>query len=231
MAELFETVNMMMTGTLFTLLMGSFIWGVLSIALSPCHLTSIPLIVGFIDGTEAKTPFNRSVISTFFALGILISIALIGVATVGLGRVAGDIGSWGNWFAAAVFAVIGFNFLDIISFNFSGISSIPVKRKGRRAAFLIGLIFGIALGPCSFAFMAPVLAVVFAKSETTTLTNSLVLIMYGLGHSLLIVLAGTFTGSLQKYLSWSSANSHVSALKKTAGIMLLAGSLYFVFKA
>jgi len=36
-----------------------------------------------------------------------------------------------------------------------------MQRKGLLAAFLLGLVFGIALGPCTFAYMAPMLAVAF----------------------------------------------------------------------
>lgn len=230
MEVLFETLNSMITkGLLFTFT-ASFIWGILSIALSPCHLTSIPLIIGFVDSTEAETTNRRFTLSLLFSTGILISIALIGVLTASAGRVAGDIGSWTNWFAAAIFAIIGFSFLDILPLSFKGISDIPIKKKGRRAAFIIGLIFGVALGPCTFAFMAPVLAVAFANQNNTIIISTLILTFYGIGHSLLIIIAGTYTGALEKYLKWNSEKGHTKKAKKIAGIFLLIGALYFIWK-
>lgn len=230
MQVLFSSVNSMMSEGFILTLIGSFIWGILSIALSPCHLTSIPLIIGFIDSTEVKTAQRRFILSFLFALGILISIAIIGILTGSAGRIAGDIGSWSNWFAAGIFAIIGFSFLNIIPLNFNGISSIPIKQKGRRAAFIIGLVFGIALGPCTFAFMAPVLAVSLASQHNTLLMNSMVLISYGIGHSLLIVLAGTYIGTLEKYLKWNNENDHTDRIKKITGVLLLLGALYFIWK-
>lgn len=230
MEPLFESVNGMMSGGTFLVLIASFIWGILSIVLSPCHLTSIPLIIGFVDSTEVKTTRRRFVLALLFSVGILLSIALIGVITASAGRIAGDIGSWSNWLAAAVFAIIGLSFLDVVPLNFNGLSVVPIKKKGRRAALLIGLIFGVALGPCTFAFMAPVLAVTFAKESNSLFVNALILTAYGVGHSLLIVLAGTFTGTLKKYLEWNSKKGHSERVKKVAGILLLIGALYFLAK-
>ncbi|MCI0499686.1 MAG: hypothetical protein L0Y36_08420, partial [Planctomycetales bacterium] len=50
----------------------SFVWGILSILLSPCHLASIPLIVGFIDQQGRISTKRAFWISTLFAVGILI---------------------------------------------------------------------------------------------------------------------------------------------------------------
>lgn len=230
MEPLFQSVNELMKGGFLFAMVASFIWGILSVALSPCHLTSIPLIIGFVDSTEEKKTSRRFVISLFFAVGIVLSIAGIGVITASAGRIAGDLGPWTNWFAAIIFAVIGFHFLDIIPLSFNGLGEIPLKKKGRRAAFIIGLLFGVALGPCTFAFMAPVLAVTFVKSEFSLIGNVAILFSYGVGHSFLMVLAGTFTGSLQKYLHWTHTHNHTSILKKIAGVLLLIGSLYFIGK-
>lgn len=46
---LFITLSKAMDGTPALAIAGSFIWGILSILLSPCHLSSIPLIVGFVN--------------------------------------------------------------------------------------------------------------------------------------------------------------------------------------
>ncbi len=227
MEQLFESVNGMMNGSIVLTLVASFIWGILSVVLSPCHLTSIPLIIGFVDSTEVTTTSRRFLLASLFALGILVSIALIGVVTASLGRIAGDLGTWTNGLAAVVFAIIGLSFLDIIPLSFSGASTIPIKKKGALAALLIGLILGVALGPCTFAFMAPVLAVTFARESSSFLTGSLILLVYGMGHSLLIVLAGTFTGALQNYLKWNGEKGHTETVKKIAGVFLLVGALYF----
>mgnify|MGYP001544892655 CR=1 FL=1 len=56
----------------------AFLWGVLSIVLSPCHLASIPLIVGFIQGRGVTSPRRAALFSSLFAAGMLVTIAVIG---------------------------------------------------------------------------------------------------------------------------------------------------------
>jgi hypothetical protein len=81
------------------------IWGVLSILLSPCHLANISLIVGFIDGQRRVTNRRALRLASLFAIGILISIAIIGM--VSLGRMMGDVGAYGNYIVAAIFFLVG----------------------------------------------------------------------------------------------------------------------------
>jgi len=70
--------------------------GILSIILSPCHLASLPLIVGFISGQGRVSTARASGIATVFAVGILITIAAIGAITAAAGRMMGDVGRWGT---------------------------------------------------------------------------------------------------------------------------------------
>ena len=42
--QLFLMVNSWMTGSIGLALVGSFLWGMVSVLFSPCHLASIPLI-------------------------------------------------------------------------------------------------------------------------------------------------------------------------------------------
>ncbi|MCK4807973.1 MAG: cytochrome C biogenesis protein, partial [Candidatus Aegiribacteria sp.] len=85
------------------------LWGVLSILLSPCHLASIPLVVGYIS-RQGNTGSNRAFsISSVFSLGIMITIILVGIATAAAGRLMGDIGQFGYYFAAAVMLYFGLN--------------------------------------------------------------------------------------------------------------------------
>jgi cytochrome c-type biogenesis protein len=81
----------------------AFIWGLLSMILSPCHLASIPLIVGFIDDQGRISTRRAFTISTLFAVGILITIGAIGCVTAAAGRMIGDVGKFGNYFVALIF--------------------------------------------------------------------------------------------------------------------------------
>ncbi len=206
-------------------------WGVLSILLSPCHLASIPLIVGFV-GQQGQISTRRAFgISSLFAFGILVTIGVIGVSTAAAGRMLGDVGQYGNYFVAVIFFVVGLYLLDAIRLPLPDAAQPGVKRKGLLAAFVLGLVFGIALGPCTFAFMAPMLAVTFRLAATNLSYGILLLLSYGVGHCAVIVLAGTFTEVVQQYLDWNERSHGAVILKRVCGVLVIVGGLYLVFTA
>ena len=114
MEKLFTTLTHAVEGTPAIALGAAFLWGILSILLSPCHLASIPLIVGFIDEQGRMSTRRAFAISTLFAVGILITIAAIGAITAAAGRMMGDVGRYGNYFVAAIFFLVGLHLLDVI---------------------------------------------------------------------------------------------------------------------
>jgi cytochrome c-type biogenesis protein len=228
---LFVNLSAAVSGTPLLALAAALVWGVISVVLSPCHLASIPLIVGFIDGQGRMTTRRAFVISCLFAVGILITIALIGVATAVAGRMLGDVGAWGNGLVAAVFLLVGLHLLDVIPLPWSAPGRVGVARKGMLAAFLLGLIFGIALGPCSFAYMAPVLGVAFGEATGNMVYAALLLLAYGIGHCSVIVLAGTFTKVIQSYLNWNERSKGAVILKKICGVLVIAAGAWLIHSA
>jgi cytochrome c-type biogenesis protein len=226
--SVFTWLSELVQATFLVALLGAFLWGILSILLSPCHLASIPLIVGYISLQKVKS-FRKAFWTSFaFSFGILITIALIGLVTAMLGRMMGDIGKWGNYLVAVIFFVVGFYLLDIIRFNLSGVRQIKFKKRGIPAAFFLGLIFGIALGPCTFAYMAPVLAITLFSSSSNFAHSFSLLAAYGLGHCLVIVLAGTFTEVIQKYLNWNEKSKGTIAVKRICGILVIIAGIYML---
>lgn len=231
MQELFARLTHAVEGAPIIAIIASFAWGVLSILLSPCHLASIPLIVGFIDG-QGRMPTRRAfTIATLFSVGILITIAVIGAITAAAGRMMGDVGRYGNYFVAAIFFVVGLHLLDVIPMPWSGPGQVRTKRKGLWAAFILGLVFGIALGPCTFAYMAPMLGVTFKLAATNLGYGVLLLVVYGVGHCSVIVLAGTCTGLVQRYLNWNEKSKGAVILKRICGVLVLLGGVYLIYAA
>jgi len=210
----------------------SFIWGVLSIVLSPCHLASIPLIVGFIDDQGRVSTKRAFFLSFVFSMGILLTIVLVGLVTGMLGRILGDVGRLGNYFVAGIFFIVGLYLLDILPLPFLGQSGQPsFRRKGVLAAFVLGLIFGIALGPCTFAYMAPMLGIVFSVAATQFFFAVMLIVMYALGHCSVITLAGIFTGLVQRYLNWNERSKGAIILKRICGVLVILGGIYLIFTA
>ncbi len=231
MQELFTTLTHAVEGSSAVAFAAAFVWGVLSILLSPCHLASIPLIVGFIDSQGRISTKRAFIISTLFAVGILITIAGIGIITAAAGRMMGDVGKYGNYFVALIFFVVGLYLLDVIPMPWSGPGQVGIKRKGLLAAFILGLVFGIALGPCTFAYMAPMLAVAFKSAATRPVYAAGLLLLYGIGHCSVIVIAGTCTELVQRYLNWNEKSKGAVILKKICGALVILAGFYLIYIA
>ncbi|MHC4574896.1 MAG: cytochrome c biogenesis CcdA family protein [Planctomycetota bacterium] len=208
MQQLFTTLTRAVEGAPLVALCAAFIWGVLSILLSPCHLASIPLIVGFIDQQGRISTRRAFFISTLFAVGILITIAAIGAVTGLAGRMMGDVGRYGNYFVAVIFFVVGLHLLGVL-----------------------GLVFGVALGPCTFAYMAPMLGVTFKLAATNLLYGVVLLMIYGVGHCSVIIFAGTCTELVQRYMNWNEKSRATTVIKSICGVLVIGGGLYLIYAA
>jgi cytochrome c-type biogenesis protein len=231
MERLFAALNEAMQSSVLLALGGAFAWGVLSVVLSPCHLSSIPLVIAFIGETGGGSTRRAFALAALFGLGILVTIAAIGAATAALGRMLGDLGPYGNYAIALIFLVLGLHFLGLIPMPWSGGGPRGTARKGLLAAFVLGLVFGVALGPCTFAFMAPMLGVAFKVATTSWVHGAALLLIYGIGHCAVIVAAGTSAEKVQRYLDWNERSRGGIWLRRACGVLVLLGGVYLIFTA
>ena len=231
MEQLFTSLSHAVEGAPAIALGASFVWGILSIVLSPCHLASIPLIVGFISEQGKVTVRRAFWTATLFSVGILITIAVIGAITAAAGRMMGDVGRYGNYAVAAIFFVVGLHLLGVIPMPWSGPGQVNMKRRGLLAAFILGLVFGIALGPCTFAYMAPMLGVTFKLANSSPVYGASLLLAYGVGHCSVIVLAGSFTEVVERYLNWNEQSKGVAVVKYVCGVLVILGGVWLIYSA
>ncbi len=231
MQEIFTELSKALQGAPALALPAAFAWGVLSVLLSPCHLASIPLIIGYIGGQGRRTAARAFALASLFSLGILLTIAFIGIATSLAGRMAGDLGAWTNYAVALVFFAVGLHLLELISLPMPDPKAPGAKLKGLAGAFVLGLVFGIALGPCTFAYMAPLLAMSFKLASSEFLYAASLLAVYGAGHCSVIVLAGTSSELVQEYLNWGEGSKAPALVRKVCGALVILGGLYLIYSA
>ena len=225
---LFSSLTLALSQRYFVALAASFAWGVFSVLLSPCHLSGIALVIGYIS-RHGRIKGERTVLlSLLFAAGTLFTIALLGVLTASMGRMLGDTGEWGRYVIGGVFILMGLYLLDIITLNWTRIELPDEQRGGLWGAFLLGLVFGIGLGPCTFAFLAPVLGVVFSIASENWLKALLLIGAFGIGHALVIAVAGGMTNLLQHYLDWAGKSIAMLYVKRSLGFLLCIIGLFFL---
>ena len=229
MLKLFTALSHAVEGAPLIAIGASFIWGILSIVLSPCHLTGIPLIIGYLSDQRELSTKKALHLSAIFSIGILISIAVIGGITAAAGRILGDVGKIGNYVVAMVFLIFGLNLLGILSIKWPGLNSLRSKQKGYFSVLSLGLVFGLALGPCTFAFMAPMLGIVFNLTAKNLPYGLILLTAFAIGHCAVIITAGTSTRWVQQITKWDERSKGILIIRKICGILVLFGGIYLVY--
>jgi cytochrome c-type biogenesis protein len=237
MANLADALN---SAPLFAL-PAALAWGLASIWLSPCHLAGVPLVVGWLAATPPEQPGpgpaasaragnstppavasrRRMFIVSAFAFGILLSLLPLGAVALLLGRLAGDLGFSGNWLAALLCLFGGLYLLDWLPLPSIGKGLPQPTRRGPWTALLLGLVFGLALGPCAFAWIAPVLGVAGIKAAGSLLLAGLLLAMFALGHLLGVVLAAGSLGLVQRWLDALGRRRGLALGRPACGVLLL----------
>lgn len=95
---------------------------------------------------------KRNVSPLILVLAAVALAAVSGVSVAG-GRLIGDVGRIGNFVMAGVFILVGLYLLDVIRLSWAAPSGTKVRVGGLPGAVILGLLFGIALGSRTFAYL------------------------------------------------------------------------------
>ncbi|NDV22612.1 cytochrome c biogenesis protein CcdA [Desulfovibrio sp. JC022] len=206
---------------------GCLLWGVVSVLFSPCHLASIPLIVGYVGGQNELVEGRRAWgYAGLFTLGLFITIAVIGIVCAVLGRLMGDVGPWWTVVVGAVLLWVALDMLGLAKCSMSGNLMGRFKLKGYTGAFVLGLAYGILSGSCTFGFIAPILAIITVQGQIAT--GILLIVLFGIGHCLPIAVAGSSTALVRRMLESSRWQQGGNLFRKMAGALIGLLGIYFV---
>jgi cytochrome c-type biogenesis protein len=206
------------------------LWGFLSVLLSPCHLGAIPLIVAYVNEGRRPDRGRAFRFSLLFALGLLVMLAVIGCITSVAGRLLGDVGTIATGITGVFLIFCGLWLMDIPPFSKITIAhTMKSEHRGSLGALFLGLVYGIVLGPCSFAFLAPMLGLVFSAGRSEIRFGIFLMILYAVGHTLAIIAAGTFGDYISGLLKKKGTGAAASWFKRACGAaVVLAGIYQFV---
>jgi cytochrome c-type biogenesis protein len=201
--------------------------GAASVVISPCHPAGVPLVVGVVQAHRGPHRSARSV-ALLFGLGVLLSFGIVGGVTVAVGRIAGDLGRFGNLLGAAVFIAFGLQLLEVVELPWFRLLTTRVEGRTARPT-LVGFLFGASLGPCTFSFMAPVLGVAISVGRTQPIHAAILLLAFAVAHTAVVVAAGVLGGATERFLDSRGATRAVAGFRKGTGVVLILGGLYFLY--
>jgi cytochrome c-type biogenesis protein len=223
----FLTVNEWMVGGSLLAAAGCFLWGLISVLFSPCHLASIPLIVAYVGGQQkALVPRQAAGYAVAFSTGLFITIAAIGAICALLGRMLGDIGSYWQILIGAVLIWVALGMLGVEKCSMSGSLLYRLNFKGLSGALALGLGYGILSGSCTFGFIAPILAIITVQQEVAT--GILFILLFAVGHCLPIAVAGSSSAVVRKLVENSAWQGAGSWFRKAAGTLICLLGVYFI---
>jgi cytochrome c-type biogenesis protein len=227
MDQVFLTINSWMSQGLLLGALGCFLWGMVSVLFSPCHLASIPLIVSYVAGQNQVIEGRKAAFyAALFTSGLFITIATIGIVCTLLGRMLGDVGPYMSIVVGAILVWVSLDFLGVAKCSMSGGLMSKIQVKGPIGALILGLAYGVLSGSCTFGFIAPILAIITIQNQI--LTGTVFIVLFGLGHCIPIAVAGSSTALIKRFLQNSAWNRGSSIFRKTAGLCIGALGLYFI---
>lgn len=204
----------------------AFLAGIIT-SFTPCSLSSIPLIIGYVGGTgqrDAKKAFRLSVT---FAAGAALTFTILGVAASLAGRLMGNSGSWWYIILGVLMIMMALQTWGLFEIIPSSYLISKNTRKGFFGAFIAGILGGIFSSPCSTPVLIALLAIVAGKGSI--LWGILLLLLYSIGHGILAVVAGTSIGFVQKLASSDKYGKASTVLKIVMGALILLIGFYMFY--
>ena len=227
MGGLFGDVSVLINQNPWLAVVAVFAGGVTT-ALNPCVLAMVPLLMSVVAGNRETTTIRKSLgFSLFFVLGLAVTFTALGLISALMGRMFGDVGRFWKYALAGVCFVMGLHLLGILKWNLPIPAGLRVKKQGYIGALLLGLLFGVVSAPCAVPILAVLLA--FVAEKGNILYGGFLLFVYALGHSALVLVAGTSVGAAKSLLESRGLRTAHRVLQKVAGVLIIAIGLYFLF--
>ncbi len=203
--------------------------GGLTTALNPCVLASIPLAVGFVGGyTQGRGKGYAFLLALFLFLGIAAAFTALGLAAGLAGTLFGTASKFWPVLIIVVCVVMGGQILLFPNFELPMPRRVAPKVGGAVGAFLLGALTGIIATPCAMPILAVLLS--YVASRGNVLYGGLLLFTYALGHSVLVLVAGTSIGIAEAMVSSRGLKRISTVVKKASGVLLLLVAAYFVYE-
>jgi cytochrome c-type biogenesis protein len=205
-----------------------FLAGVISSA-SPCVLSTIPLVVGFVGGYSDGDRWKAFRYSLMFIIGLSLTFTAFGAAAGLLGTIFGVVGGWWYAVAGAVALVMGGQMMGLYEIRLPVKRDFKPKQGGIIGAFILGLFFGLVSSPCATPVMVVLLTVVTGKGQV--LYGIILMFSYAIGHCLLMLAAGTFTGFVEAFFKTRGVMNLSSWSRKASGFIISLAGIWFIWQA
>ncbi len=204
----------------------AFVAGVLT-SFTPCSMSSIPLIIGYVGGVGQKDTKKSFRLSLTFAIGSAVTFTVLGVIASIAGKLMGTSAGWWYIILGVLMVLMALQTWGIFEIIPSSYLVSKNNRKGYVGALFTGLLGGVFSSPCSTPVLIALLAIVAGKGNI--IWGILLLLIYSIGHGILAVVAGTSVGLVQKLTKSEKYGKLSTILKIVMGLIILAIGFYMFY--
>ena len=212
--------------SIYILFLASFLGGLIS-SISPCSLSMLPLIIGYIGGYSDAKPMRTLLQMIIFVIGSGLVFAIIG----GICAFTGKMFVGNPYFAlivASVVMIMGLKILGVIDFDLPVIiKEIPQNKVNNDFLYplILGAVFALIVTPCSTPILASIMA--FASMSAKISQAVVMLFLFSIGQGLILVIAGFLTSKLKANENFYKVSE---AIMKVSGGLLILVALYIFYK-
>ncbi len=226
MTAILESLSELITNSGWLAPLLALIAGILT-SFTPCSLSSIPLVIGYVGGTGQRDTKKAFWLSVTFAAGAAVTFTALGVIASIAGRLMGTSASWWYIILGVLMLLMALQTWGLFEIIPSSYLIAKNKKKGFIGAFIAGILGGIFSSPCSTPVLIALLAIVAGKGSI--LWGILLLLLYSIGHGILAIVAGTSIGFVHKLSSSEKYGKASTVLKIAMGTLILLIGFYMFY--
>lgn len=226
MTEILESLSELITKSGWLAPLLALVAGILT-SFTPCSLSSIPLVIGYVGGTGQRDTKKAFWLSVTFAAGAAVTFTALGVIASIAGRLMGTSASWWYIILGVLMLLMALQTWGVFEIIPSSYLISKNTKKGFVGAFIAGILGGIFSSPCSTPVLIALLAIVAGKGSI--LWGILLLLLYSIGHGILAIVAGTSIGFVQKLSSSEKYGKASTVLKIAMGTLILLIGFYMFY--
>ncbi len=221
-----ETLSRMIEGGFLLAPILALLAGVLT-SVTPCSLSSIPLVIGYVGGGGSDNPKKSFRLSLTFAFGMAFTFTALGIGAALLGKIMGGAGNW--WYIALgiLMVMMALQIFEIFNFIPSTYLTNKNTRTGYAGAFITGILGGVFSSPCATPVLVVLLGIVARSGNIPW--GILLLLLYSAGNTALVLVAGTSVGFVNKVTSSGRYGLFSKFLKYAMGLGVLAIGFYMFY--
>ena len=227
MEQFLVTITQWLQASPAAALPAAFIWGMVAMFLSPCHMASIPLLIAYVAGQNViLAPRQAARYAVLFALGLFITIMIVGLICTAVGRMLGDVGPWWQSAVGVLLLWVAWTLFRPPQCSSTGKGRGRFQMQGPFGALVLGLGYGFLSGACTFGFIAPILGVITLQKEIVT--GIAMLALFGAGLCLPLIVCGMFSARTMGLLHSHVGQKLVMIMRKLSALVIFVLGLYFM---